>query len=106
VADVFAVLADPTRRALLGLLRAHPRSVGELVEQVDIHQPGVSRHLRILHEAGLVQVEKDAQRRIYSVRPEPLQEIDAWLAQYRGMWEDRFDRFSAHLAKTKDPEGK
>lgn len=97
--DVFAVLADPTRRHLLDLLRDGERSVNELVDEVDIHQPGVSRHLRILHDAGLVHVRKDAQRRLYSVRPEPLREIDDWLDDYRRMWSDRFDRLAAHLAK-------
>jgi len=101
VDDVFAILADPTRRRMLEVLRHGERSVGELVEEVDIHQPGVSRHLRILHGAGLVAVRRDAQRRIYSLRPEPLQQVDDWLDQYRSLWEARFDRLAAHLARQK-----
>lgn len=96
--DLFAILADPTRRRMLDALRHGERSVGELVEEVDIHQPGVSRHLRILHNAGLVHVRKDAQRRIYSIDPEPLQRVDEWLAQYRVLWERRLDRLAEHLA--------
>lgn len=101
VDDLFAILADPTRRRMLEALRHGERSVGELVGEVEIHQPGVSRHLRILHGAGLVDVRRDAQRRIYSLRPEPLRQLDAWLDRYRSLWEDRFDRLAAHLAKQK-----
>lgn len=101
MAEVFAVLADPTRRRLLDALRGGERSVGELVDAVDIAQPGVSRHLRILHEAGLVSVRKDAQRRLYSLRPEPLAELDAWLDDYRALWEGRFDRLAAHIERRK-----
>lgn len=99
--DVFEILADPTRRRMLELLRNGERSVGELVGEVDIHQPGVSRHLRILHNAGLVDVRKDAQRRIYSIRPEPLRELDDWIDQYRSLWDQRFDNLAAHLARRK-----
>ena len=97
MANTFEVLAEPTRRALLDLLREQDRPVGELVDALDMSQPGVSRHLRVLREAGLVDVRADAQRRIYSVRPEPLREIDAWLAPYRRMWADRLDALERHL---------
>ncbi len=97
--DLFAVLSEPTRRHMLDLLRDGERSVNELVEEFDIHQPGVSRHLRILHEAGLVNVRRDAQRRIYSLRPGPLREVDEWLGRYRAMWEERLDRLAAHLER-------
>lgn len=99
VDDVFAILAEPTRRRMLDVLRGGERSVGELAAEFDIHQPGISRHLRILHDAGLVHVRKDAQRRIYSVRPEPLKDLDAWLEQYRELWETRFDRLEEHLER-------
>lgn len=97
--DAFAVLADPTRRQILGLLREHEHSVGQLVDQVDMHQPGVSRHLRVLHEAGLVTIRKEAQKRVYSIQPAPLREVDLWLGEFRILWEARFDRLSAHVKK-------
>lgn len=99
--DVFEVLADPTRRRMLELLGENERSVGELTAEFEIHQPGISRHLRILHGAGLVNVRKDAQRRIYSIRAEPLQELDAWVGQYRALWEQRFNKLAAHLERRK-----
>src|SRR5258705_12369735 len=85
----FDVLAEPRRRDILDLLRVRERSVGELVEGVSLSQPGVSKHLRVLREAGLVEVRIDAQRRWYRVRAEPLAEIDAWLAPYRRFWAER-----------------
>ena len=96
-ADVFAVLADPTRRRLVEVLHGGEQSVGDLVAAVDIAQPGVSRHLRILNEAGFVSMRPDAQRRLYSLRPEPFVELDRWLADYRKLWEARLDRFGAAL---------
>jgi DNA-binding transcriptional ArsR family regulator len=93
----FEVLAEPTRRRLLDEVRDRECSVGELVERVGMSQPGVSRHLRILREAGLVDVRHDAQRRLYRVRPEPLAEIDAWLAPYRKHWTERLDALERHL---------
>src|SRR4029450_12951830 len=93
----FDVLAEPRRRDILDLLRVRERSVGELVEGVSLSQPGVSKHLRVLREAGLVEVRIDAQRRWYRVRPEPLAEIDAWLAPYRRFWTDRLDALERHL---------
>ena len=93
----FEVLADPTRRRLLDELRDRERSVGDLVDRVGMSQPGVSRHLRILCDAGLVAVRPDGQRRLYRVRPEPLAEIDNWLAPYRQYWTTRLDALQRHL---------
>jgi DNA-binding transcriptional ArsR family regulator len=96
-ATTFDVLAEPRRRDILDLLRVRERSVGELVEGVSLSQPGVSKHLRVLREAGLVEVRVDAQRRWYRVRAEPLAEIDAWLAPYRRFWTRRLDALERHL---------
>jgi DNA-binding transcriptional ArsR family regulator len=93
----FDVLAEPRRRDILDLLRVRERSVGELVEGISLSQPGVSKHLRVLREARLVEVRIDAQRRVYRVRPEPLAEIDAWLAPYRRFWTERLDALERHL---------
>jgi DNA-binding transcriptional ArsR family regulator len=95
--DPFETLADPTRRRIVEALRSGERQVGEIVDRAGIHQSGVSRHLRILHEAGFVSVRPDGQRRLYSLRPEPFRELDAWLASYRRLWEARLDRFGAAL---------
>lgn len=94
---IFDALADPTRRRMLDLLRERPRTVSELTELLNISQPGVSKQLRLLREAGLVDVRKDAQRRWYELRPEPLLELDAWLESYRQLWADRFDRLDNYL---------
>ena len=83
---VLEVIAEPTRRRILDAVRGGERSVGELVERVGMHQPGVSRHLKVLRDAGLVEVRRDAQRRLYRLRPEPLMELDAWLEPYRAEW--------------------
>ena len=93
----FSVLAEPTRRRILDDVRDRERSVGELVGRLKLSQPGVSKHLRVLREAGLVEVRRDAQRRLYRARPEPLAEIDAWLAPYRRYWTDRLDALERHL---------
>jgi DNA-binding transcriptional ArsR family regulator len=93
----FAVLAEPTRRDILDVLRERPLSVGELVERLGLTQPGTSKHLRVLREAGLVSVRRQAQRRMYELRPEPLAEVDAWLAPYRELWNERFDALERHL---------
>lgn len=95
---VFDILADPTRRRLIEALRDGERSVTELVEVAGIAQSGVSRHLRILQEAGFVEVRADGQRRLYSLRPEPFQRLDAWMADYRRLWESRLDRLGAAIA--------
>jgi DNA-binding transcriptional ArsR family regulator len=97
VTTTFDVLAEPTRRRILDLLRDRPRPVGELTEQLGLTQPGTSKQLRVLREAGLVRVRQDAQRRWYELRPEPLAEVDAWLAPYRRLWADRLDALERHL---------
>ena len=94
---LFQTLSDPTRLRIVEALRGGECAVGDLVERVEIAQSGVSRHLRLLHEAGLVQVRPDGQRRLYSLRPEPFQSLDAWLDGYRLMWESRLDRLAAQL---------
>ncbi|SOD64303.1 DNA-binding transcriptional regulator, ArsR family [Streptomyces zhaozhouensis] len=93
----FEVLADPTRRLILDLLRERPRSVGELVDALAISQPRVSKHLRVLRDAGLATSRVRAQSRLYTLRPEPLAELDAWLAPYRRLWEERLDLLERHL---------
>jgi DNA-binding transcriptional ArsR family regulator len=100
--STFDVLAEPTRRRILDLIRDEERPVNELVAKLDISQPGVSKHLRVLREAGLVEVRTDAQRRLYRVRPEPLAEIDEWLRPYRRLWAGRLDALERHLDETED----
>lgn len=94
-------LADGNRRTVLEILRDHPATVGELAEALPIARPGVSRHLRVLRDAGLVEVEQDAQRRIYSLRPAPLAELDEWLGAYRALWEHRLDALHTEIARGK-----
>ncbi len=93
----FEVLAEPNRRRILDLLRTDERPVGELVSSLDISQPAVSKHLRILREAGLVEARADARQRVYRLRPEPLKAIDDWLAPYRAQWQSRLDDLERHL---------
>ena len=95
--DPFDTLSDPTRRRIVAALRGGEQAVGEIVRHAGIHQSGVSRHLRILHEAGFVTVRPDGQRRLYALRPEPFQDLEAWLADYRRLWDSRLDRFGAAL---------
>jgi len=97
MASTFELVADPTRRTILDLLREGERSVGELVERIGLSQPGVSKHLRALREAGLVGVRQDAQRRLYRLEPEQLSEIDAWIRPYREFWSGRLDALEEHL---------
>jgi len=97
MATTFDVLAEPSRRRILDLLLERPRSVGELVAGVGLSQPGTSKHLRVLRDAGLVAVRKDAQRRWYELRHEPLAEVDAWLEPYRRLWVSRLDALERHL---------
>ena len=97
MATTFEVLAEPRRREILDLLRTGERPVGELVEQLTLSQPAVSKHLRVLRDAGLVEVRQDAQRRWYRLRPAPLAEIDAWLEPYRDLWRTRLDALGSHL---------
>lgn len=100
---VLEAIAEPTRRRILDAVRAGERSVGELVEQVGMHQPGVSRHLKVLRDAGLVEVRRDAQRRLYRLRAEPLKELDAWLEPYRAEWAGRLDSLERHLRRSSAP---
>jgi DNA-binding transcriptional ArsR family regulator len=102
MASTFSVLAEPVRRGILDLLRERPRSVGELVELTGLTQPGTSKHLKVLRDAGLVDVRPQAQRRMYQLRPQPLVEIDAWLAPYREFWSDHLDALERHLDSMPD----
>lgn len=98
---VLQALADPSRRVVLGILRDHEATAGELADALPIARPGVSRHLRVLREAGLVDVRQDAQRRIYRLRPEALSGIDEWLADYRDLWVQRLDALRTEIARGK-----
>lgn len=97
--DAFQTIADPTRRRIIEVLRGGEHQVNDVVERLDIHQSGVSRHLHILRGAGFVQVRPDGQRRLYSLRPEPFRELEAWLEKYRSLWEARLDRFGEAVEK-------
>jgi DNA-binding transcriptional ArsR family regulator len=99
MASTFEVLAEPTRRRILDLLRDGERSVGELVDRLTLSQPGVSKHLRVLRDAGLVEVRVEAQRRWDGLRPAPLTEIDAWLEPYRRRWAQHLDALERHLER-------
>jgi DNA-binding transcriptional ArsR family regulator len=100
----FEVLAEPNRRRILDLLRVAERPVGDLVDELAVSQPAVSKHLRVLREAGLVEVRSDAQRRLYRVRTDPLRAIDQWLEPYRRLWESRLDDLERHLDAMPDAE--
>jgi DNA-binding transcriptional ArsR family regulator len=104
VIATFELLAEPNRRRILDLLRDGERPVGELVDRLSMSQPAVSKHLRVLRDSGLVDVRVDAQRRMYRLRPDRLREIDAWIAPYRRLWEDRLDRLEQHLKTMQDDE--
>ena len=97
VESVFEVIAEPNRRAILSLLVANQQSVGEIERQLRMPQPTVSKHLRVLREAGFVESTVDAQRRLYRLRPEPLMELDAWLAPFRRFWSAHIDALERHL---------
>ena len=99
---MFAVLAERHRRQILDLLRQRECAVSEVVDELGLSQPGVSKHLRVLREAGLVDVRIDAQRRLYRLTPEPLREIDEWLTPYRAAWRDRLDALERHLDNMPD----
>ena len=101
---VFEVIAEPSRRRILDLLAGGERPVGELVEDVALSQPAVSKHLRTLRDAGLVEVRGEAQRRVYRVRPQPLQAVDDWLSPYRRMWQDRLDDLERHMETLNDDD--
>ena len=102
MASTFEVLGEPRRREILDLLRGGERAVGDLVDRLAISQPAVSKHLKILREAGLVEVRQDAQRRWYRLRAAPLAEVDAWLAPYRALWESHLDALERHLDEMPD----
>jgi DNA-binding transcriptional ArsR family regulator len=106
VSSAFEVLAEPARRRILDLLLTRPRLVGELSEALGLSQPGTSKHLKVLREAGLVRVRPEAQRRWYELRPEPLAELDAWLAPYRRFWAVQLNALERHLdAMPDEPAG-
>ena len=98
---VLRALADESRRTMLDALAGGPATAGELAALLPIARPGVSRHLRVLREAGLVDVREEAQRRVYSLRPEPLAEVDDWLSRYRALWENRLDALHTEIARGK-----
>src|SRR3954452_9869665 len=102
MAVAFDVLAEPNRRRILDELRDSERPVGDLVDVLALSQPAVSKHLRVLRDAGLVEVRVDAQRRLYRVRPQPLRDIDEWLTPYRRAWRDRLDALERHLDEMPD----
>ena len=95
--SAFAILAEPNRRALLSLLASSEKSVGELERELGLPQPSVSKHLRVLRDAGFVEAQVDAQRRVYRLRPEPLMEVDAWLDPFRRFWSAHIDALERHL---------
>ena len=100
-ADLFDALADPMRRRIVDLLRAGEQPVNDIVAELDIHQSGVSRHLRILNDAGFVRVRADGPRRLYQLRAEPFRELDDWISGYRRLWEGRLDRLAEELERRK-----
>jgi DNA-binding transcriptional ArsR family regulator len=101
--SVFTVLAEPNRRAILTLLAEGERTVGDLESALNLSQPSVSKHLRVLREAGFVEATIDAQRRVYRIRPGPLQEVDAWMAPFRRHWSAHVDALERHLDRTATP---
>jgi DNA-binding transcriptional ArsR family regulator len=104
VESVFEIIAEPNRRAILSLLVSSQQSVGEIERQLRMTQPTVSKHLRVLRDAGFVESTVDAQRRLYRLRPEPFQQVDAWLAQFRRFWSAHIDALERHLDRMdKDP---
>ncbi len=101
--SVFEIIAEPNRRAILSLLVSSQQSVGEIERQLRMPQPTVSKHLRVLREAGFVESTVDAQRRLYRLRPEPLQEVDMWLAPFRRFWSAHVDALERYLDRMEDP---
>jgi len=101
--SVFEIIAEPNRRAILGLLVSAEQSVGEMERRLRIPQPAVSKHLRVLRDAGLVESTVDAQRRLYRLKPEPLEELDAWLAPFRRFWSAHIDALERHLDRMDRP---
>jgi DNA-binding transcriptional ArsR family regulator len=102
--NVFEIVAEPNRRAILTLLTSSQQSVGDIERRLRMTQPTVSKHLRVLREAGFVEATADAQRRLYRLKPEPFQELDMWLAQFRSFWEEHVDALERHLDRMGDGE--
>ena len=103
MASAFEIIAEPNRRAILSLLVSSQRSVGEIERRLGMPQPMVSKHLRVLRDAGFVEATVDAQRRLYRLKPEPLQEVEAWLAPFREFWSAHVDALERHLDRMDDP---
>jgi DNA-binding transcriptional ArsR family regulator len=101
--SAFAIIAEPSRRAILSLLATSEQSVGDIEEQLRLPQPSISKHLRVLREAGFVESRVDAQRRLYRIRPEPLKEVDAWLEPFRRFWSEHVDALERHLDRMNPP---
>lgn len=101
----FSALAEPNRLDIVELLRDGPLTVGEITERLELNQPQASKHLRVLHDAGLVEVNPVANKRIYRLRPEPLLELDDWLESFRRMWEERYDRLDEYLRELQGKDG-
>jgi len=106
VESSFAIIAEPNRRAILGLLASSERSVGEIERQLRMRQTSVSKHLRVLREAGFVESRVEAQRRVYRIRHQPLMEVDAWLAPFRRVWTAHVDALERHLDRMEQPPSK
>jgi DNA-binding transcriptional ArsR family regulator len=106
VESAFAIIAEPTRRAILSLLVASRQSVGDIERRLRLPQPSVSKHLRVLRDAGFVEATVDAQRRLYRLKPQRLREVDAWLAQFRRFWSAHLDALERHLDRMHPPETK
>ena len=104
--NALAALAEPNRLLIVELLRSGPRPVGEIADKLHLNQPQVSKHLRVLTEAGLVEVHPAAQQRIYNLRPQAFRELDDWLESYRRLWDERHDRLTDYLRKTQAKEKK
>ncbi|GMX61976.1 metalloregulator ArsR/SmtB family transcription factor [Paenibacillus elgii] len=104
--SILSALAEPNRLHIVELLRDGPLTVGEIADRLGLHQPQASKHLRVLSEAGLVEMQPVANRRIYRLRPQPLMELDAWLASFRRIWEERFDRLDEYLLELQKLEQK
>lgn len=104
--SVFEIIAEPNRRAILGLLLSSEQSVGEIERQLGMPQPTVSKHLRVLREAGFVEATVDAQRRLYRLKPEPIHELEAWLAPFRRFWSAQLDALERHLDRMDQPTPK
>jgi DNA-binding transcriptional ArsR family regulator len=104
--SAFAIIAEPNRRAILSLLASSERSVTEIEHHLRMSQPSISKHLRVLRDAGFVEARVDAQRRVYQIRPEPLMELDAWLAPFRRFWDAHVDALERHLDRMEQAPGR